>query len=124
VDASRMQVSRCKELGGAFLGLDLMHRLGLGEFFQKVMPGGREDVPWSAMAAVLVLCRLLHPSSELHIAEHYYDRSAIANLLGVPAAKVNDDRLYRALDQLLPHKDALQTYLKIVWASCSIWTMT
>jgi len=69
-------------------------------------------VPWPAMSAVLVLCRLLDPSSELHIAEHAYERSALADLLGVPAAKVNDDRLYRSLDALLPHKAALQVHLK------------
>jgi transposase len=112
VDASGMEVVGCKQLGGPLVGLDLMQRLGWMEFFQQAMPGGREDVPWSAMAAVLVLCRLLDPSSELHIAEHAYERSALADLLGVPAAKVNDDRLYRSLDQLLPHKEALQVHLK------------
>jgi hypothetical protein len=104
-------VEACKDLGGAFLGLELMHRLGLMEFFGRVMPVGREEVPWPAMAAVLVLCRLLNPSSELAIAEHHYEQSALADLLGVPAAKVNDDRLYRALDALLPHKDGLQKHL-------------
>ena len=44
--------------------------------------------------------------------EHGYEASALADLLGVPADKVNDDRLYRALDRLLPHKRALEKYLK------------
>jgi hypothetical protein len=56
------------------------------------------------MALVLVLGRLCAPSSQLHLAEHLYEGSALPDLLGVPVAKVNDDRLYRALDQLLPHK--------------------
>ena len=111
IDASRMHVHSCKDLGGPYLGLELMHRLGLMEFFRNVLSVGREGVPWSAMAAVLVLCRLLNPSSELAIAEHHYERLALGDLLGVPAAKVNDDRLYRALDALLPHKDALQKHL-------------
>jgi hypothetical protein len=64
------------------------------------------------MAAVLVLCRLCQPSSELHIAEHLYKHTAIADLLGVPVDKINDDRLYRALDRILEHKDALQIFLK------------
>jgi transposase len=51
-------------------------------------------------------------SSELHLAEHGYEASALAELLGVPATKVNDDRLYRALDPLLPHKAALEQHLK------------
>lgn len=111
IDASRLRVQNCKELGGSYLGLELMKRLGLREFFARVMPAGREDVPWSSMAAVLVLCRLLNPSSELAIAEHHYEQSALGDLLGIPAAKVNDDRLYRALDALLPHKAALQKHL-------------
>ena len=66
----------------------------------------------SAMTLVLVLGRLLDPCSELHLAEHGYEASALAELLGVPAAKVNDDRLYRTLDRLLPHKPALEKHLQ------------
>jgi transposase len=64
------------------------------------------------MAAVLVIARLLEPSSELHIAEDWYRRSALEDLLGLPSARVNDDRLYRALDRLLPHKLALEQHLR------------
>ena len=64
------------------------------------------------MALVLVLCRLCNPCSELHIAEHDYEQSALAELLGIPAEKVNEQRLYRALDHLLPHKEALESHLK------------
>ena len=64
------------------------------------------------MALVLVLCRLCDPSSELHIAEHFYAQSALPDLLGIPAEKINEQRLYRALDALLPHKEALEVFLK------------
>jgi transposase len=64
------------------------------------------------MALVSILCRFCEPSSELYIAEHFYERSALSDLLGVARDKVNDDRLYRALDQILPHKERLETYLK------------
>src|SRR6202000_1378190 len=57
-------------------------------------------------------CRLCDPSSELRIAEHLYEASALPDLLGVRAVKINDDRLYRALDELLPHKEALEKHLK------------
>jgi len=77
-----------------------------------LMPAGHEDVPWSIMSLVLVICRLCDPSSELRIAEHLYERSAMPDLLGVSAEKINDDRLYRALDKLLPHKPALEKHLK------------
>ena len=55
----------------------------------------------------MVIARLCEPASELHIAEDWYRRTALDDLLGVPAERINDDRLYRALDRLLPHKQAL-----------------
>ena len=59
-----------------------------------------------------MITRLCEPSSELHIAEDWYRRTALDDLLGAPAERINDDRLYRALDRLLPHKQALETHLK------------
>jgi len=104
-------VERPREFGGYWLGLELIDRLGLQEALEGVMGRGREKVPWPLMALTLVLCRLCDPSSELHIAEHLYERSGLADLLGVSGEKINEDRLYRALDAVLPHKDALQKHL-------------
>jgi transposase len=112
VDLGGVRVERARPFGGGWLGLMLLGELGLSELVEELLPAGREEVPWSAMAPVLVLGRLLCPSSELHLAEHGYEASALAELLGVPAAKVNQDRLYRALDRLLPHKAALEKHLK------------
>lgn len=112
VDASRVRVENARAFGGPWLGLELARRLELPEFFERTIPSGREGVPWSVMALVLVLCRLCHPSSELHIVEHFYARSGMADLRGVPVEKVNEQRVYRALDALLPHKEALEIHLK------------
>jgi transposase len=106
-----VRVDRTREFGGPWLGLQVAHRLGLIDFLNKVIPSGREEIPWSSMALVLILCRLLDPSSELQIAESIYQKTAISDLLGVPDGKVNDDRLYRAMDKLLPHKTALEKHL-------------
>ena len=65
-------------------------------------------------------CALCEPASELHIAEDWYRRTALEDLLGVPEERVNDDRLYRALDRLLPHKQALETHLKQRLGECSL----
>jgi len=112
VDVSRVKVERTRFFGGAWLGLEIVGKLGLVEFLEWVMPRGREEIAWSMMSLVLVLSRLCDPSSELRIAEHIYERSALGDLLGVPAGKVNDDRLYRALDALLPFKVELEKHLK------------
>lgn len=112
VDVQRVAVERSRDFGGVWLGLELCRRLGLVEFLQEKLRVGREEVPWPVMALILVLGRLCEPSSELHLAEHFYESSAMSEVLGVPAEKVNEDRLYRALDQLLPHKPALEKHLK------------
>ncbi len=112
VDVKRVRVERSLMFGGAWLGHRILSKLGVVEFLQQSMARGREQISWPALAMVLVLGRLCDPSSELHLAEQSYEASALSDLLGVPAEKVNDDRLYRALDQLLPHKAAIEKHLK------------
>jgi transposase len=106
-----VRVERGRSFGDVWLGWRLWQALKLDEWCAEHLPRGREQVPWSTMAAVLVIARLCEPSSELHIAEDWYRRTALEDLLGLPADRVNDDRLYRALDRLLPHKEALEQHL-------------
>jgi transposase len=112
VDHARVSVEGMRKFGGPWLAMQIINKLGLRAELDRLMPAGREDVPWSVMSLVLVICRLCDPSSELRIAEHLYERSSMPDLLGVSAQKINDDRLYRALDELLPHKADLEKHLK------------
>ena len=112
VDVSRVRVERLRRFGDVYLGLALWRRLKLDEFFDEVMEEGREGVSWSTMACILALARFCAPSSELRIADFWYGKTALDELVGVPAGKVNDDRLYRALDALLPHKDRLFSHFQ------------
>ena len=112
IDTKRVRAERVRDFGGYWLGLEVAARLGLVSLLDKLLPEGREDVPWPMMVLTLVLMRLCEPSSELRIAEHLYERSSLVDLLGIPLDKVNDDRLYRALDRLLPEKVALEKHLK------------
>jgi transposase len=112
VDAKRVRVERVRDFGGYWLGLGVADKLGLVTLLDELLPEGREDIPWSMTAMTLVLMRFCEPSSELRIAEHLYERSCLGDLLGIPADKVNDDRLYRALDSLLPHKVEMEKHLK------------
>jgi hypothetical protein len=111
VDVSRVRVERLRDFGDVYLALALWRRLRLDQFFQQQMRGGREQIAWELMACILTLARFCAPSSELKIAEHWYGKTALEDLLGVSADKVNDDRLYRALDEVLPHRDALFSHL-------------
>jgi len=112
VDLKRIAVERKRAFGGPWIGLELCRQVGLIDFLERTLPAGREEIPWPVMAQILILARLCDPASELHIAERFYETSALSDLLGVPANKVNEDRLYRSLDQLLPHKEELETHLK------------
>ena len=111
VRLKRIRLERGRMFGDVWLGWTLWRALKLDEVLARLLPEGREAVPWATMAAVLVLARLCEPSSELHIAETWYRGTALEDLLALPAPLVNDDRLYRALDRLVLHKTALERHL-------------
>lgn len=112
VELRRFCLERGRRFGDVWLGLRLWQALHLDTLLEDWLPQGREEVPWAKMAAVLVLARLCEPSSELHIAEDWFRRTALGDLLGIADDKVNDDRLYRALDRLLPYKAILELHLQ------------
>jgi transposase len=112
VNATGVRVENCRQFGGPWLALELIRRLQLDEFLQREIPEGQEHVPWSLSALILVIARLLEPASELYTAEQWYPKTALAELLGVPIERVDDNRLYRTLDEVLPLKEKLQVHLK------------
>src|SRR5690606_9748238 len=110
-DLRALRVERSRDFGECYLALSLWHRLGLDSLLAELLPVGRESVGWSHTAALLTVARFCAQRSELGVAEHWYDTTALDDLLGVDTALVNDDRLYRGLDQLAEHKDALCAHL-------------
>ena len=106
-----VRVENSRKFGDVYLALALWPACRLDEFALAHLPVGKEEVAWEKIAAVLVAARLCEPSSELHIAEDGYRRTVSSDLLQLDEALVNKDRLYRALDQLLPHKAALEAHL-------------
>ena len=109
-----VRLERTRRCGDCFLGLALWRRLELDRFFQELLDGEDDpaDVPWSQVAAVLAINRLCAPGSELAIKERWYPATALDDLLGIAAGKINDTRLYRCLDRLIPHKTKLERHLK------------
>jgi transposase len=104
-------IERSRQFGDVYLALALWRGLGLEELCNQVLPVGQERIAWSKMAAVLVAARFCEPSSELHIAEDWYRRTALSDLLQLGDEEINKDRLYRGLDHLLAHKDAIEAHL-------------
>jgi transposase len=94
-----------------YLALALWRGVGLEDLCERLLAVGKERVAWAKMAAVLVAARFCEPSSELHIAEDWYRRTALCDLLQLGDEEVNKDRLYRGLDHLLAHKANLEAHL-------------
>lgn len=111
VRMDRVRLERSRQFGAVWLGWLLWQALKLEECCAALMPRGRECVAWAEVVAILVIGRLCEPSSELHVAERWYRTTALEDLLGVATEQVYDRRLYRALDKLLPHKDAIELHL-------------
>ncbi len=84
VNTAAIRVENQLAFGGPWLAQQIFCKLQLEDFLGRTIPQGKEDLSWSLMAQVLVICRLCNPSSELHVAEHYYRSTAMNELLGVP----------------------------------------
>lgn len=108
----QVRVERTRRFGDCYVGLELWKRLGLEEFFAQHLDKDAADVPWSRVAAVLAINRLCDPGSELAIEKHWYPSTALDDLLHLGKGKINDTRLYRCLDRLLPLKTKIEQHLK------------
>ena len=106
-----VRVERSLRFGDVYLALALWRGTGLERLCEQLLPVGKESISWAKVAALLVTARLCEPSSELHIAEAWYRRTALADLLQLGEQEVTKERLYRALDHLLVHKSALEAHL-------------
>lgn len=106
-----IRVERSLRFGDIYLALALWRGTGLEPLCDQLLPIGKERIPWAKIAALLVTARLCEPSSELHIAEDWYRRTALADLLQLGEQQVTKERLYRALDHLLEYKSVLEAHL-------------
>ena len=111
VKLDRVRLERSRSFGAVWLGWFLWRALKLEALLGELLPSSRETVRWAEVIAILVIGRLCEPSSELHVAERWYRTTALEDLLGVAVEDIYDERLYRGLDRLLPHKEAVEKHL-------------
>jgi transposase len=112
INVNAVRTERSRRFGDVWLALELIKKLQLDQFFQAALVSAHVKISWAHLATVLVAARFCEPKSELHIAEHFYSQTALADLLGIPAHAIYDNRLYRALDKVLAQKAPLQKHLK------------
>jgi transposase len=109
---NKVRLERTRQFGSCYLGLELWKRLELDRFFERAMDEEVADVLWSRVASLLAINRLCAPGSELAIEQRWYPSTALDDLLEIEDGKINDTRLYRCLDRILPHKTKLEQHLK------------
>jgi transposase len=109
---NKVRLERTRQFGNCFVGLELWKRLKLDKLLESLMDQRAAEVAWFRVAAVLAVNRLCAPGSELSIEERWYPATALDDLLRIPEGKLNDSRLYRCLDYLLPHKTRIEQHLK------------
>jgi transposase len=117
VDLGRMRLKNARRFGDVWLALTVWRELGLDRFWSERLGSDRGAVDWSKVLAVLAVNRLCEPVSEFSVHRRWFLRTALDELLGVDFAAVEKDRLYRCLDRLLPHKEALFQFLARQWKS-------
>jgi hypothetical protein len=115
IKLSELQLYRPRQWGACWLACQLWDQLRLDEFWSDKLPTSRQGTRWLNVFKTLVCYRLIDPGSEWRLHRHWYERSAMGDLLGEDVGLVQIDKLYRCLDKLLPHKEDLFTYLKQRW---------
>jgi transposase len=110
-----MELHRPRQWGACWLACQLYEQLELDRFWARRLPDSREGTRWQHVLQTLVCYRLLDPGSEWRLHRLWFEQSAMADLLGSDYALVEKNALYRCLDKVLPHKQALFSHLRQRW---------
>jgi transposase len=112
---SQVRLCRPRQWGACWLTLQLWRELELDQFWAERLPVSRKGTRWDAVLLVLVAYRLLAPGSEWRLHREWFERSALADLLGADFALAEIHKLYACHDRLLSHKQALFDHLVGRW---------
>jgi len=112
---SQLRLERPRQWGACWLALQLWQQLELDSFWRARLRPSREGTPWLKVLKTLVAYRLIDPGSEWRLHRQWFDASAMADLLESDFALAEKNTLYRCMDKLVEHKDALFKFLVRRW---------
>ena len=110
-----IQLRRPRQWGACWLACQLWEMLGLDGFWKERLGISRKGTHWLHVLKTLVAYRLIDPGSEFRLHRQWFERSAMADLLGASAGIAGKNTLYRCLDRLLEHREALFSHLTEQW---------
>jgi transposase len=112
---SQLSLHRPRQWGGCWLAGQLWEQLGLDQFWAERLEPSRKGTRWDWVLQVLVAYRLLDPGSEWRLHRHWFEHSAMADLLGADLELAEIHKLYECHERLLDHKRELFTHLTGRW---------
>ena len=112
---SQVRLCRARQWGACWLALTLWRELHLDRFWGERLPASRKGTRWDQVLFVLTAYRLLAPGSEWRLHREWFERSALADLLGADFALAEIHKLYACHDRLLAHKQPLFDHLVGRW---------
>jgi len=115
VRLSEFALRRPRQWGACWIGCQLWEQLQLDEFWRERLPNSREGTCWRHVLETSTIYRLVDPGSEWRLHRHWFEHSAMADLLDEDFALAQKDNLYRCLDKLLAHRPALFQHLRQRW---------
>ena len=115
VQLSEFELHRPRQWGACWVGCQVWDQLRLDEFWRERLPDSREGTCWRHVLQTLTIYRLIDPGSEWRLHREWFKNSAMADLLGEDFSLAQKDNLYRCLDRLLEHRDALFKHLRQRW---------
>jgi transposase len=110
-----LELHRPRQFGACWLAVTLYEQLGLHTFWAEKLPPSRKGTRWDLIVEALCCYRLIGPGSEWRLHRHWYETSALGDLLGAGFELVEIHKLYECLDRLLEHKRALFDHLTQRW---------
>jgi len=110
-----VELRRPRQWGACWLACKLYEQLGLDKFFGEKLPPSRKGTRWDLIVQALCCYRLIEPGSEWKLHRYWYEKSAMADLLGAGFELVEIHKLYQCLDRLMGHKRALFDHLTQRW---------
>ena len=115
VHLDQFRIERPRQWGACWVAITLWHLLKLSEFWSDRLAQSREGTHWLHVLITLVVYRLIDPGSEWRLHRHWYEHSALGDLLGEDFSLAAKDNLYRCLDRLLEHRAELFKHLQARW---------
>jgi hypothetical protein len=112
---AQLRLERPRQWGGCWLALKLWQQLGLDEFWSARLAPSRKGTRFDQVLWMLVAYRLLSPGAEWRLHRHWFEHSALGDLLGADAALADIHTLYACHDRLIEHKEALFDHLVGRW---------